>query len=45
MHVAIEDLRLQKLWVVHASDRAFDLTRQMRALPLSRLLEELEPLR
>jgi hypothetical protein len=45
MHVAMEDLRLQKLWVVHAGDRAFDLTKQMRALPLSRLLEELEPLR
>lgn len=45
MHVAIDDLRLQKLWVVHAGDRAFDLTRQTRALPLSQLLEGLEPLR
>jgi len=45
MHVAMEDLRLRRLWVVHAGERAFDLTRQMRALPLSRVLEELKPLR
>ena len=45
MHVAIEDLRLQRLWVVHAGDRAFDLTHRIRALPLSHVLEELEPLR
>ena len=44
MHVAMEDLRLQKLWVVHAGERAFDLARQIRALPLSRVLEELKPL-
>jgi predicted AAA+ superfamily ATPase len=44
MHVAMEDLRLRRLWVVHAGERAFDLTRQMRALPLSRVLEELKPL-
>ena len=44
MHVAMEDLRLRRLWVVHAGERAFDLTRQIRALPLSRVLEELKPL-
>jgi hypothetical protein len=44
MHVAIEDLRLRRLWVVHAGERAFDLTRQIRALPLPRVLEELKPL-
>lgn len=44
MHVAIEDLRLRRLWVVHAGERAFDLTRQIRTLPLPRVLEELTPL-
>jgi len=44
MHVAVEDLRLRRLCVVHAGDRAFGLARRIRALPLSRILEELEPL-
>ena len=44
MHVASEDLRLTKLWVVHAGERAFDLAPRIRALPLARLLEELQPL-
>lgn len=44
MHVAMEDLRLRRLWVVHAGERAFDLGPQMRAVPLSRVLEELKPL-
>jgi predicted AAA+ superfamily ATPase len=44
MHVAIQDLRLQMLWVMHAGERAFDLARQIRAVPLSRVLEELTPL-
>jgi hypothetical protein len=44
MHVAMEDLRLRRLCVVHAGERAFELGAQMRALPLSRVLEELKPL-
>lgn len=44
MHVASEDLRLTKLWVVHAGERAFDLAPRIRALPLARLLEELQRL-
>jgi hypothetical protein len=44
MHVAAEDLRLRKLWVVHAGERAFDLAPRTRAVPLSRILEELQPL-
>jgi len=44
MHVAAEDLRLKKLWLVHAGERAFDLTPRMRAVPLPLLLEELQPL-
>ena len=45
MHTAIEDLRLRKLWVVHAGERVFDLGRRIRAVPLPRILEEVEPLR
>jgi hypothetical protein len=45
MHVAVEDLGLRRLWVVHAGDRAADLHRKARAVPLPRILEELEPLR
>jgi hypothetical protein len=44
LSTAREDLRLRRLWVVHAGERAFDLTRQIRALPLPRVLEELKPL-
>jgi hypothetical protein len=44
MHVAATDLELEQLWVVHAGERAFDLARQVRALPLRLLLQELEPL-
>ncbi len=45
MHVAMNDLRLGKLWVVHAGERAFDLGPHMRATPLARVLEEIRPLR
>jgi predicted AAA+ superfamily ATPase len=45
MHTAIQDLRLRRLWVVHAGERVFDLGRRIRAVPLPRILEELEPLR
>lgn len=45
MHVAIEDLRLRRLWVVHAGERAIDLGQRIRAVPVSRVLAELEPLR
>jgi len=41
MHVALEDLRLARLFVVHAGERAFDLGPRARAVPLARLAEEL----
>lgn len=44
MHGAIQDLGLRRLWVVHAGERAADLDRHVRAVPLARILEELEPL-
>lgn len=45
MRGAIQDLGLRRLWVVHAGERAADLDRQVRAVPLARILEELEPVR
>lgn len=44
MHVALEDLELERLDVVHAGERAFPLGDRIRALPLSGLLDHLEPL-
>ena len=41
MHVALEDLRLGRLVVVHAGERAFDLGPRARAVPFARLAEEL----
>lgn len=45
MRVAISDLGLHRLWVVHAGERTADIGRQVRAVPLHRILEEIEPLR
>ena len=44
MHVALEDLRLSRVDVVHAGTRSFPLHPKIRAIALSRLLEDLEPL-
>jgi 3-oxoacyl-(acyl-carrier-protein) synthase len=44
MHVAIADLKLERLDVVHAGDTSFPLTENIRALALSRILEDLKPL-
>lgn len=44
MRIAIEDLRLQRLDVVHGGPHTFQLTPGIRALALPRLLEDLEPL-
>ncbi len=45
MHTALEDLTLDRLEVVHAGEHTFPLSESIRALSLSRLLEDLEPLR
>lgn len=45
MHVALQDLRLKTLCMVHAGSRSFDLRPRMRAIALSRVLEDVEPLR
>lgn len=44
MHVALADLKLERLDVVHAGDTSFPLTEHIRALALSRILDDLEPL-
>jgi hypothetical protein len=45
MGIALEDLRLTKLYVVHAGDRSFPLGPKTEALALSRILDDLPPLR
>ena len=44
MHVALADLDLERIDVVHAGDRTFPLAEGIRALSLSRVLEDLEAL-
>jgi uncharacterized protein len=43
MHVALSDLGLTRLDVVHAGERTFSLGERIRALSLARILEDLEP--
>ena len=45
MRVALEDLRLTKLFVIHAGTRSFPLAPRIHALALSRVLEDLPALR
>jgi hypothetical protein len=44
MHVALADLHLDRLDVVYAGDRTFPMDRKIRALALSRVLDDLAPL-
>ena len=44
MRIAVESLRLKRLYVVHAGHRSADLGRGIHAIALERLLEDLEPL-
>lgn len=43
MHIALEDLDLTRLDVIHAGDRTYPLAKRIRALAFSRLLEDLDP--
>ncbi len=43
MKQALENLRLQRLDVVHAGEETFPLSKNVRALAFSRLLKDLEP--
>jgi hypothetical protein len=44
MHIAMADLDLDRIDVVHAGDRTFALAERIRALSLNRVLEDLEAL-
>jgi uncharacterized protein len=44
MRTALSDLRLQRLYVLHAGEDTFQLHRQVEAISLSRLLSDLRPL-
>ncbi len=44
MRIALEDLKLTRLDVVHAGERTFPLTPRVRAVALARLLDDLQPL-
>ncbi len=44
MRHALKDLKLQRLDVVHAGESSFPLAKKIRAVSLSRLLSDLEPL-
>ena len=43
MRIALSDLKLQRLFVVHAGDHSFDMSKKIRAIALSHLLDELKP--
>jgi uncharacterized protein len=45
MHVALTDLGLKRLYVVHAGSRSFPLGPKIQALALARVLDDLQPLR
>jgi hypothetical protein len=45
MHIAVEDLGLRRLSVVHAGTRGFDLATNIRAVPIGRILDDVAPLR
>jgi predicted AAA+ superfamily ATPase len=44
MHVAVEDLKLNRLDVVHAGRETYPLAKRIRAVAMSRVLQDVEPL-
>jgi hypothetical protein len=45
MHVALEDLRLDRLDVIHVGKDTYALTKRIRAVALERIAADLVPLR
>jgi predicted AAA+ superfamily ATPase len=43
MRTALADLNLDRLFVVHAGEHSFDMAKNVRAIALSHLLDELKP--
>jgi predicted AAA+ superfamily ATPase len=44
MRIALSDLKLSHLDIIHAGDQTFPLSRQVRGVSFSRLLNDLKPL-
>jgi hypothetical protein len=44
MKIALSDLKLNQLDIVHAGDQTFPLSRQVRAVSFERILKDLKPL-
>ena len=44
MRIALADLRLERLDVIHAGERSFPLADRVRAVPLARVLQDVRPL-
>jgi hypothetical protein len=45
MRNAFSDLKLKSLDVIHAGEKTFPLAKGIRAVSLTRILDDLEPLR
>ena len=45
MRNALSDLKLQQLYVIHAGEHTFSLEKRVRAVPFSRLTDNIKPLR
>lgn len=45
MHVALETLRLDRLYLIHAGDRSFELAKEVRAVAARDLSTAIQPLR
>jgi predicted AAA+ superfamily ATPase len=43
MRTALSDLKLQRLFVIHAGEHSFDMAKNVRAIALTHLLDELKP--
>jgi predicted AAA+ superfamily ATPase len=43
MRTAMTDLKLQRLFVVHAGGHSFDMTKEIRAIAINELLDEIKP--
>jgi hypothetical protein len=45
MRSALADLKLERLEVIYPGDETFPLGKRLRAVPLTRLLSDVQPLR
>jgi len=43
MRTALSDLKLQRLFIVHAGEHSFDMAKNVRAIAISHLLDEVTP--